>query len=74
MTIADKIFKAPQSKAAAYTYAVLVVYVVALSIVKNQSILIITLIPAALSTLFSMYVLNCAVYGKCEIYAWISGQ
>jgi hypothetical protein len=70
--LADKFFKAPQSKLAGYSYLAVVAYITLLTVYRRQSLLMASVVPITFSTLFTMYTLNCMVYGKCTVYAWLS--
>lgn len=70
--LANTFMKAPQSKALAYAYAATVVYLVSLAVMRRQQALAYSIVPLTISTLFTMYVLNCLVHGSCTVYAWLT--
>jgi heme exporter protein D len=72
MSLSEKFLKAPQSKLVSLVYGAVVLYVVSLAVVRDQAALASVLVPVTVSTLFTMYAVNCMVFGTCTIYAWLT--
>jgi hypothetical protein len=67
--ISKKVFKAPQSKIAGAAYMAVAAYITLLALFRRQPLLMVSIVPITFSTIFTMYALNCMVYGTCTVYA-----
>lgn len=66
---------APQTKVAFVGYMLLIVAQVIYIVSNPQAGMryLPNVIGFALVSLLGLYVVNCTVYGKCNIYAWVMG-
>lgn len=63
----------PQTKIAFIGY-LLILIAMLLSYIKSPSVKgLVTMIFYALLFILGLYVINCTVVGKCNLYAWIAG-
>ena len=72
MKFADKFVKAPQSKVTGVAYLLVATYITLLAVFRGQPLLTASIVPITFSTIFTMYALNCMVYGTCTVYAWLT--